>query len=201
MDLDHLVYAGPDLAAAVEDVARLTGVRPVPGGSHVGVGTRNHLLGLGGGAFLEVIGPDPGQPDPAGPRPFGIDDLTEPGLVDWAVATDDLDETIERARAAGYDPGPALDMSRRRPDGELLQWRLTAPRTELVPFLIDWGDTPHPARELPVVRLLSFEVVHPEPGAVRKDLAALGVESNVREGARPALVARLEGPSGPVNLV
>lgn len=39
MNLDHLVYAAPDLAAAVEDVARLTGVRPVPGGSHVGKGT------------------------------------------------------------------------------------------------------------------------------------------------------------------
>ncbi|MCP9950471.1 VOC family protein [Actinomadura madurae] len=200
MNLDHLVYAAPDLAAAVEDVARLTGVRPVPGGSHVGKGTRNHLLGLGGAAFLEVIGPDPGQPDPGGPRLFGIDDLTEPGLVGWAVATDDLDGTIARARAAGYDPGPAQEMSRRRPGGELLRWRLTAPRTGPVPFLIDWGETPHPARELPVVRLLSFDAVHPEPEAARKDVSALGVELKVREGARPSLVARLEGPNGPVTL-
>jgi hypothetical protein len=157
-------------------------------------------LGLGGAAFLEVIGPDPGQPDPAGPRPFGIDELTEPGLVGWAVATDDLDGTIARARAAGHDPGAATEMSRRRPDGELLRWRLTPPRTGPLPFLIDWGDTPHPARGLPVVRLLSFECVHPEPEAVREDLSALGVELNVRQGERSVLIAHLEGPDRQVTL-
>lgn len=219
--LDHLVYATPDLKAAVSDIAARTGVTPVEGGPHPGLGTRNHLLGLGGNAYLEVIGPDPDQPDPrgrearrdgetagvwgspprrTGPRPFGIDDLTAPALVAWAARTTDLDASIERARAAGHDPGSAADMSRLRPDGELLSWRLTPPRTGVLPFLIDWGETDHPAGALPVVPLLSFEVVHPDPDSVRGALAALGARLTVRQGPGIALIARLDGPVGPVTL-
>jgi hypothetical protein len=198
--LDHLVYAAPDLTAAVADVARRTGVEPVPGGPHPGLGTRNFLLGLGGSAYLEIIGPDPDQADPDTPRPFGVDDLTAPALVGWAVATSDIDKSVARARAAGHDPGPVRDMSRRRPDGVLLRWRLTAPLPGLVPFLIDWGDTPHPAADLPVVPLASFEAVHPDPDGLRAELDALGVELTVREGSREALIARLRGPDGLVTL-
>jgi len=200
LTLDHLVYAAPDLAVAVADVARRAGVEPVPGGPHVGLGTRNFLLGLGDSAYLEIVGPDPDQPDPDVPRPFGVDELTAPALVGWAVATADIEASVARSRESGYDPGPVRDMSRRRPDGELLEWRLTPPITGLVPFLIDWGDAPHPAAALPVVPLVSFEAVHPEPGAIRADLAALGAELSVREGPEDALIARLQGREGVVTL-
>src|SRR5436305_5923314 len=83
--IDHLVYASNDLSRSSADVARLLGAIPEPGGSHVGRGTRNELLSLGGATYLEVIGPDPTQSAPEGPRPFGIDDLTGPALVAWCA--------------------------------------------------------------------------------------------------------------------
>jgi hypothetical protein len=46
--LDHLVLATPDLAATVAHFTERTGVEPAPGGAHVGLGTRNHLVSLGG---------------------------------------------------------------------------------------------------------------------------------------------------------
>ncbi|WP_194892162.1 VOC family protein [Catenulispora pinisilvae] len=197
---DHLVYAAPDLQAALEDIARRTGVHPTAGGPHPGLGTRNYLLGLGGDRYLEIIGPDPAQPTPPEPRPFGIDDLSAPKLVAWAIATTDLDAAVTRSRAAGHDPGPPRAMTRLRPDGELLRWRLTPPRAGVVPFLIDWGATPHPARRLPVVQLVGFEVVHPAPDAVRECFTALGADAAFRQGARPALVAHLAGPAGEIVL-
>lgn len=193
MTLDHLVYATPDLEESVRFVAKLTGVRPVEGGAHPGAGTRNHLLGLGELRYLEIIGPDPDQPEPEAPRPFGIDDLTEPRLAAWAVRAADIEARVARSRAQGYDPGPIEPLSRRTPDGELLRWRLTLPYEPVVPFLIDWGRTPHPARRLPVVPLTEFAGVHPDPADVRTRLAALGVDLEVRAGAAPGLVAVLGG--------
>lgn len=197
--LDHLVYAGPDLAEAVARVTALTGVTPVPGGSHVGLGTANHLADLGAGMYLEVIGPDPAQPEPENPRPFGIDDLTEPALVAWAVRTTDLDATIAQARAHGFDPGDAREMSRETQDGEVLRWRLTPPSTPgtLHPFLIDWGRTPHPTtRGLPSIPLLMVTGTHPDPDSVLAVTDALGLELLVRRAPKAGLSAAVRTPQG-----
>jgi hypothetical protein len=197
--LDHLVYAGPDLAEAVARVTELTGVTPAPGGSHPGLGTANHLADLGAGAYLEVIGPDPAQPAPGNPRPFGIDELTGPALVAWAVRTTDLDATIAQARAHGFDPGDALEMSRETRDGELLRWRLTPTSVpgSLHPFLIDWGATPHPTtRDLPSLPLLMVTGTHPDPDSVLAVTDALGLELLVRRAAKAGLVAAVRTPEG-----
>jgi hypothetical protein len=197
--LDHLVFAAPDLSEAVAQVTELTGVAPVRGGSHVGLGTANYLAGLGHCAYLEIIGPDPGEPEPERPRPFGIDELTAPKLVTWAIRPADFDATITAAKANGYDPGEASGMSRRTADGELLSWRLTPQGgiDGLAPFLIDWGSTPHPtSRELPVIPLLTMTGIHPDPSAVQRAMAALGLELLVRKDKHPGLVAVLANASG-----
>ncbi|MER7368253.1 VOC family protein [Nonomuraea wenchangensis] len=205
MELDHLVYATPDLDATVAELERRLGVRAAVGGRHPGLGTRNRLVGLGGRSYLEIIGPDPEQDDPAGPRPFLIDELDRAALVAWAVAVTDLDAAVARARAQGYDPGEPRDMSRRTPSGDLLAWRLTPPERAghggLVPFLIDWGAARHPTEDdLPRVELVSLTVAHPDPGAVRPALAAVGATAALTREPAPRLVAELTGRAGPVTL-
>ncbi|MFC4122551.1 VOC family protein [Nonomuraea zeae] len=205
MTLDHLVFATPDLEATVADVERLLGVRAAAGGRHPGFGTRNQLLGLGGKSYLEIVGPDPEQEAPAGPRPFRIDELTEAALVGWAIAVEDIDRVTARARALGYDPGEPQDMSRRTPAGDLLSWRLTPPQRAggdgLVPFLIDWGTTRHPTEAgLPSVELVSLRGGHPDAAAVRQDLDAVGARLDLVEAPRAGLTAVLSGRYGPVTL-
>ncbi|MEV7417369.1 VOC family protein [Streptomyces sp. NPDC089919] len=163
--LDHIVYATPSLEDTVAEFARRTGVHPAPGGSHPGLGTRNHVVGLGGSAYLEIIGPDRGQPAPDHPRPFGIDGLREPVVATWVLRPPDLDEAAARLRALGHDPGPVRTMSRTAPDGTTLSWRLTDPAAAgLLPFLIDWGTTPHPTTApLPQTPLTSLTLHSPTP--------------------------------------
>ncbi|WP_189865247.1 VOC family protein [Streptomyces poonensis] len=206
--LDHLVFATPDLARTVEEVAELTGVRPVEGGSHPGLGTRNYLLGTGNGGYLEIVGPDEGQPAPDGPRWFGIDALTGPRLVHWAVRVPDIDARVAGARERGYDPGEPVAMARATPEGGTISWRLTMPLPHghdrggdgLVPFLLDWGTTVHPSeRGLPVLPLLAFTARHPEPDRVADELAALGAGLEIFRGTVPALTAVLDGRHGPVT--
>lgn len=201
--LDHLVLAGPDLEQTVAWFTDLTGVAPAPGGSHVGLGTANYLVGLGGEAYLELIGPDPDQPAPENPRPFGVDELPAPRIVTWAMRTADLDGLVEQARAGGYDPGEPLAMSRRTQDGALLAWRLTRPRFDygdgLVPFLIDWGSTPHPtSRGLPEATLIDVRARHPDPASVRPALAVLRADLHIDIGEAVAINAVVRGKDGPV---
>lgn len=204
--LDHLVYAVPDLAAAVRDFAEHTGITPAEGGRHVGVGTRNYLVGLGPTSYLEIIGPDVQSPAAPGARvPFGVDTLTARRLVTWAIHPADIESVAAASAAAGADLGPITPLSRRRPDGVLLQWKLCAPSPApfdgVTPFLIDWDGSPHPASDpdLPSVRLLSLRLRHPDPPAVRAVLDALGIEIPVRAG--PAgLSAEIETPHGTILL-
>lgn len=204
LSIDHLVYAVPDLAAAVTDLEERLGVRAAPGGRHEGLGTHNALLGLGPASYLELIAPDPDQPEPAGPRPFGVDRAgTSPRLVAWALGCTDIDAAINRAREHGYDPGEAVPLQRRTATGQTLRWRLTTSALDggPVPFLIDWGDTEHPARSAPQgLSLESFHVTHPSPESLIPVLEAIGAAVTVEEAAEPGLVARVAGPRGTVTI-
>lgn len=184
LHIDHLVYAVPDLAAAVIDLEARFGVAPSPGGAHVGLGTFNALLGLGGRTYLEIIGPDPAQPDPSQPRPFGIDDIDEPRLVSWCAAPRrPLPELVRIARESGYDPGEIETMTRRRPDGVVLEWNLTLTSLEnqeggVLPFFIDWGRTTHPSESIPVGgTLTTLDLFHPQPRSIDIVLSAISDEA------------------------
>jgi hypothetical protein len=193
--IDHLVYAVPDLA-----LADGLGLGLSPGGRHIGLGTRNLLAGLGGSAYLEVIGPDPDQPAPERPRPFGIDELREPKLVAWAARVENIHDVVDRAKARGYDPGPVMRMSRKRPDGVLLEWQLTPPVAGVLPFLIDWGATPHPSVDAvqgAVLECLSISDYRKDD--VYKGLKALGLDFAVGYGP-PGLAAEIRTPDGEVVL-
>ena len=206
--IDHLVYASDDLPRASQLIAEILGEAPTPGGSHVGRGTYNELLSLGGSTYLEVIGPDPSQPRPDRPRPFGIDDIVEPALVAWCVRpARPLTEIVAQARSSGIEFGEVAAMSRRRPDGVLLEWELTFPQLDgpfgpALPFMIDWGRSAHPTDTLaPAVELLGLEVVHRDPQLLRTALDIVGVGSGVtiRDG-EPALLARIATRRGEVTL-
>jgi hypothetical protein len=203
--IDHLVYATPDLDAGVERVERLLGVRAIPGGQHPGAGTRNALIGLGDQVYLEIIGPDPDQPKPPRARRFGIDELESPRLVTWAAKGSDLDRLVAESRRQGLDLGQVQAGSRKRPDGVMLAWKLTVSRTltegGVVPFLIDWGATAHPASALPRgCTLVDLRAEHPNPERVQAMITALGLELPVTRGSAPALIATIATPRGVVEL-
>ncbi|MDX2191839.1 MAG: glyoxalase superfamily protein [Gemmatimonadales bacterium] len=203
--LDHLVLGAPSLDEGVAHVERLTGMRARAGGRHPQWGTHNALIGLGVGAYLEIIAPDPSLPPPPGPRPFGLDALTAPRLVTWAARVPDLDARAERAAALGVPLGAPIEGRRVRDDGVPLAWRLTdpavAPCDGLVPFLIDWGASPHPSASLTEASLdlVAFEASHPEEARAWDALEAVGLVLPIRRGP-VTLRAKVVGPRGQVVL-
>ena len=203
--IDHLVYATPDLAKGIEAVEKLTGVRATAGGQHPGRGTRNALIALGPTSYLEIIGPDPEQPAPTDPRPFGIDGLKAPRLARWVVKGHNLEAFAAEAERKGISLGKVSDGKRQRPDGTLLTWRYTDPRVDLadglIPFFIDWGTSPHPAATAAKgLTLVALRAEHPDEARIRKILTQLGLDLPLRTGPAPALIATLDSPQGRVEL-
>ncbi len=209
--IDHLVLAATDLDWLRRWWFERSGVEAVDGGAHDGRGTRNALVGLAGAVgdttYLELIGPDPGQPAPASPRSFGIDELppNQARLVTFALSVDDLEAAVEIVAATGFRPGGIISMSRVRPDGVRISWRLAVPDPAehggAQPFLIEWGSTPHPSSTLPGgASLQSLAVSSPASDRLAAMFGALGVTIGVEASDRPMLSATITSPRGPVDL-
>jgi hypothetical protein len=206
LTLDHLVYGVPDLAEAMKEFGERLGRAPQAGGRHEGLGTHNAILPLTEEMYVELIARDPESPDPNQARPFGLDRLEGPRLITWAARSRSIVADVEAARNLGFDPGPIIPMSRRAPSGELLEWKLTLRAKPfgdgLLPFVIDWGGTPHPAAaqqnddSTPTLALTKFRASHPDPRLVGDALSALGVDLKVELDPEPGLSALITGPDG-----
>lgn len=162
MRLDHLSYAaGPEgLAACVQRLGARLGAGFTDGGLHPSFGTRNFVLPLKDGIYLEVV---EALDHPAADRaPFGraVRARAEAGggWLGWAVRVEDMAAVESRLER------PAADGHRRRPDGFDLRWEQigvndTSADPQL-PFFVRWltDDAHHPSAGGSVVRLQSLEI-------------------------------------------
>lgn len=162
MRLDHVSYAaGPDgLDATAERLAGELGVELSDGGLHPRFGTRNRVLPLAGGHYLEVVAV---LDHPAVDKvPFGqaVKARSEAGggWLGWVVAVDDLAPVEERLGRA------AVDGHRVRPDGFDLVWKqigvMGLMNDPQLPFFVHWESDPaeHPSKGGHDVELLSLEI-------------------------------------------
>ncbi len=202
--IDHLVYATPDVDETIHDLKRSLGVEAVPGGRHLGYGTRNALLSLGS-SYLEIIGPDSGQRRPLSGYWYGVENIGVARLVTWTARVEHIERVAAHAHVLGYGPGDVHNVFRETPEGDRLSWRLTLPTMAgngLIPNLIEWdAGCPHPAETSPAgVELRQLIGYHPSPDTVQPMLDALRVDLDLREGDVPRLVALLDSPHGPYEL-
>ncbi len=99
-----------------------------------GSGTFNRLIWLGD-SYVELIGVF--DPVLAAASWLGAPIVraleTGGGLATWAIATDDIDGDLARLRSTATDLTAPIDGERRRPDGEVVRWRLAAARDRSAP--------------------------------------------------------------------
>jgi glyoxalase-like protein len=203
--VDHLVYATCELDRGVAEIEQFLGVRASLGGRHPTWGTRNALVALGPRCYLEIIAPDPEHSARVGARPFGLDGFGSSRLVGWAANATKLEQLRAQASRQGVTLGDVQPGSRQRPDGTILSWTLTdlccVVADGIMPFFIDWGQSPHPASAAPVgAMLVSLHAEHPEANQVSEMLRGFGLQLPVKVGSAPALVAEINCPKGRVLL-
>jgi hypothetical protein len=157
--IDHVVIACRDPESAAADLEQRLGVAAGGGGRHEGAGTYNRIIWLAD-SYLELIGVD--DREAASSHPLGravVAALDEHGggFVSYAIASDALEADVEMLRRAGSSIGEPVHGSRRRPDGETVEWWTAMPQQlgpDEVPFLIahaatgsEWGPDARAERE------------------------------------------------------
>ena len=206
--VDHLIFASSDLKSGIEHAADLLGVIPTRGGQHPAWGTHNAMLSLGASTYFEIIAPDPDAIDGFhGPQIFTGSEVGS--LTTWAAALDDLPSKYARAAKAGHRFGDVLKGSRLTESGVRLEWSLTNPMTRLmdgvVPFLIDWGSSPHPSESSTKGCLLrELTLSHPDSDLVATILSDTGIELRdilqIHTSDHSGLTAVIETPRGEIQI-
>lgn len=162
MRLDHLSYActSTEIADVIQRIGSDLGGTFQDGGRHPAFGTRNFILPLGGGAYIEVVSAlDHPSADKA---PFGraVQQAAGDGggWLTWVVAVDDL-SPIEARLGRAAQPGRRV-----RPDGVELRWQqigvLDVMEDPQLPFFVTWesqGDI-HPSTGASNIRISSLEL-------------------------------------------
>jgi hypothetical protein len=183
MQLDHVLIAVSDLAAAAREIEARHGLTSLEGGRHPGWGTANRIVPLGE-AYLELVAVV--DESEAAQSPFGrwVADA-QPKLAQplgWAVRTHELDDVAQRL-------GLTVEVgSRTGRDGRLVRWRVAgveqAAAEPSFPFFIERAHgTRLPGRA---------SATHPA-GAV--EIAELQLE-----GDADRLTAWLDGQRLPINV-
>lgn len=192
--IDHIVIAVPDPDAAAAELTEGLGLAFSAGGSHPGAGSANRIAFLGE-PYLELIAID--DEALARERPIGAAALqaleSGGGFATYALVDDTLDSTVAALQANGSRISPPQHGSRRRPDGETVEWwsaTFDALGPGRPPFLIrhayagaEWGAAAleerrafrHPIGS-PVV-LVRLDIAAPDPpGLAAEYFAQLGLE-------------------------
>lgn len=204
LQIDHIMYGVRDLDAGVNEIEDRTGVRAVFGGFHPGNGTCNALVSLGDTRYLEIIAPDPEQ-GLGGTLGESLIAQRGPRIRTWAVAAPDLEDIAGKLQAFGME-SRIEEMSRTRPDGVELRWRLLFASShefgDFMPFFIDWQDSPHPSADAPGgCELESFDITVESGMDLQGVMADLDIAVGVKEGAARTMTATLNTPRGLVQLV
>jgi hypothetical protein len=205
--IDHIVYTVPNLEEAVAELEARLGVKPLIGGRHDTQGTRNALINLNDGAYLEILAADDENTNIPPPRWMGVDVLSRPRITRWALKSNNL--TTDGKVLREHDPalGHTKAGSRQRPDGSMLRWELilptSVPEVDVIPFMVDWSQSDiHPHEALPDMGCSIIELLlqHPEPERIQPVLQELGVKVPVTKGEEPDIILVLRCPAGNIPI-
>ena len=204
--IDHIVYAVPDLDQAILDFEAKTGVRPTFGGYHQHKGTKNALVNIGNGTYLELITVDHENKTIAAPRWMGVDLITEAQVTRWSLKSDQLERDSQALSNFNLKMGQIEGGQRNTATGDLLSWMmilpLAEPAVEIAPFVTSWGaDSIHPTQNLsPICPLLQIKFVHPQPDALADLWRKLELSYPIIPGANPQIKVVLDCPKGEIEL-
>ena len=204
-DIDHIVYCVKKLDPVVDQLKNLLGIDIVIGGRHLSKGTHNAIFRIGKDAYFEILAPDPDNNKIVKPRWMGIDLIDKPTITRWAIKSTNLERDAHSLESYRSQYGQVEEGSRQLSNGEHLSWKLSDPlpnpKIEVVPFLLDWGDSTHPSEELKSeCHLKQIKVIHNDPSLISDVMTSLSIDIPILKGEHPRIEVELNTPKGLVTL-
>ena len=204
LTVDHLTVIAPTLESGIAAFEKHAGVSATLGGKHSINGTEIALISLGERRYPELLCPDPDGP-PEGSLGEQIAQVDAPVFVNYLVRCNDIDSTADQAETIGLKVDPDFTMSRNTPEGDHLEWRIGVfsghPFGSIVPHLIDWMDSTHPATQcVDGCRFKSLQAITPDVSELTRIHDTLQIEVDVVAGDQHGLVAVLDTPRGELIL-
>lgn len=205
-NIDHIVYAVPDLEEAIDQLEKRLGVRPQFGGRHTTKGTKNALLNLGNACYLEILAVDESNTDIFAPRWMGIDLIETSKITRWSIKSDQLTQDQAILQSYQKELGEIQKGQRKLSNGKLIQWEmilpLAEPEVDILPFMTDWTySSIHPTDSLPqLCELVSIELMHPEPKSIQEYLEKLNLSMTISQDQNPIIRISIQTPNGIVSL-
>ncbi|MEM9513361.1 MAG: VOC family protein [Actinomycetota bacterium] len=199
LELDHIALAVPSMERGLEHVRQLTGAEPLLLDAEDGQWYRSASLPLGRQTALEILAPNP---DHKGVHPLAmmIRGFTEPRLLFWYLATNDLDRFGVAAGSVGAGlhriqqlgtAGQSQSVYRRAQIGKRF--------VSAVPQVIEWQERHDRSGADDRCSLLSFAVSHPDADQHNRALEAVGATTRIDRGEH-ALRLDFDSPRGAVRI-
>ncbi|UZO82661.1 VOC family protein [Aquimarina sp. ERC-38] len=183
------------------------GVRPIFGGYHKTQGTKNALVNLDNGCYLEIIAIDDTNADVNPPRWMGVDMLSKDQITRFAIKSNSLQKDADILNKWNDRMGTIARGSRNTAEGTFLQWELlmplATPEVELIPFMIDWSKSEiHPSEFLPNMgcQLIELYGTHPDPRKFDELFKDLNYDFRIKKATEVAIKLVLQTPNGKVEL-
>jgi len=203
--IDHIVYAVKNLKEATAKFTQKTGLQVVTGGQHLEYGTHNALVRIGNKSYLEFIAKDDTIERTHTHTWMGLDHLHDNKITRWALRSANVERDAELL--AIYEPALSKIVmgSRETSDGTTLNWLMTSalpsPEIEAAPFLLDWKNSVHPTKGLPLncsIKMMRIE--HAEYQILTKLLSQLGCPLPVTAATVTSIRLTLDTPKGVYTL-
>jgi len=204
--IDHIVYAVLDLERAIDQFEMETGCRPIFGGYHTTQGTKNALVNLGDGCYLEFLAIDKDNKKITVNRWMGIDLVSKPTITRWALKSNDLEKEAKILKVANPNLAKITAGQRTMENGKTLNWKLTMPlpkpKVELIPFLLDWSDSEvHPTDNLvQECELIEMKFITQNPDYLSTFFKKFSFDSKVVKGNAPEIKLLIKSVKGIIEI-
>lgn len=203
--IDHFVYVTNNLERTKASFENKTGATIYYGGRHLDKGTHNAIFRIGERSYFEILAPDPERRSDIQLSWLGTQNVSYSRISRWCIAPENYITGLNFMNSESKYHFHNIPGRRKKLDGSHLQWNLGLCEREadvdVFPFLIDWGESEHPAISLKnECKIQSLEIHHKCPDKINKITKEFQIDAEIIKSEDVKISILLKTPNGLIEI-